>query len=102
MIYRNCTNSLKDCVPLLTRYEALKDQFDWITDGSISHLVDENLPHVLSHLEMYLRLVAFFLLLCNSQPGKIVGIILGKGGGDGLLPHSLLSLRKDHTFLRKH
>jgi hypothetical protein len=50
---------LKTCVPVLTSYQALKSQFDWLTDGSISHLVEENLPRELKHLEMYLRLGCF-------------------------------------------
>ncbi len=52
---RNCTGSLKECVPVLTTYDALKSQFDWVTDGGVSHLVDENLPRELVNLELYLR-----------------------------------------------
>jgi hypothetical protein len=39
----------------LTTYDALKSQFDWVTDGGVSHLVDENLPRELVNLELYLR-----------------------------------------------
>lgn len=36
-------------------YETLKAQFDWLTDGGISRVVEANLPRELVHLEMYLR-----------------------------------------------
>ena len=52
---RNCTTTLLKTVPVLASYEALKSQFDWLTDGSVSHLVEENLGRELSHLELYLR-----------------------------------------------
>jgi hypothetical protein len=42
-------------VPLLTNFEQLKAQFDWLTDGGISHIVEKNLPRELVNLEMYLR-----------------------------------------------
>jgi len=53
--FRNCTTSLKECVPLLTSYAALKAQFDWLTDGGISRLVDQNLGPKLKDLELYIR-----------------------------------------------
>jgi hypothetical protein len=36
-------------------FEKLKAQFDWLTNGGISMIVDKNLPRELVHLEMYLR-----------------------------------------------
>jgi len=57
MNFRNCTTSLKDCVPLLANYAALKAQFDWLTDGGITRLVQQNLGSKLRDLEMYIRLI---------------------------------------------
>jgi hypothetical protein len=54
-LHSNCTTILKDAVPLLTTYESLKIQFDWLTDGGISHVVEQNLARQLAQLEMYLR-----------------------------------------------
>jgi hypothetical protein len=42
-------------VPLLATYESLKSQFDWLTDGGISRIVEENLGRQLKQLEMFLR-----------------------------------------------
>lgn len=53
---RDCTTSLKEAVPLLTTYEPLKMQFNWLTNGDgISALVEENLGKHLNYLELYLR-----------------------------------------------
>jgi len=54
-IPRNCTKALKECVPVLATYEALKSHFDWLTDGGVSKLVDQNLPIELGRMEMYVR-----------------------------------------------
>jgi hypothetical protein len=54
-IPRNCTTALKECVPILATYEALKSQFDWLSDGGVSKLVDQNLPIELGRMEMYVR-----------------------------------------------
>jgi hypothetical protein len=53
--FRNYTTTLKEEVPLLATYESLKIQFDWITDGGISRVVEENLSRQIEHLELYLR-----------------------------------------------
>jgi hypothetical protein len=50
-------------VPLLASYNALKIQFDWLTDGGISRLVDQNLGRQLNHLELFLR----YLLLIRDK-----------------------------------
>jgi hypothetical protein len=42
-------------VPLLANYDVLKSQFDWLTDGGISRLVEQNLGRQLEHLELFLR-----------------------------------------------
>jgi hypothetical protein len=55
VIFRNYTTTLKAEVPLLATYESLKSQFDWLTDGGISRLVEENLSRQISDLELYLR-----------------------------------------------
>ncbi len=73
---RNCTTSLKECVPVLTSYSALKSQFDWVTDGAISHLVDENLPRELRHLEMYIRYRLIFIYF--KQVGTCVITVICK------------------------
>jgi hypothetical protein len=39
----------------LTSYEALKAQFDWLTDGGISQSVQENLGRAIKNLELFLR-----------------------------------------------
>jgi hypothetical protein len=46
---------MKDYVPLLTSYDALKSQFDWLTNGGISRVVEKNLGRQLKHLELFLR-----------------------------------------------
>ncbi len=53
--FRNCPGLMKDYVPLLTSYEALKSQFDWLTNGGISRVVEKNLGRQLKHLELFLR-----------------------------------------------
>jgi hypothetical protein len=53
--FRNCKTTLRDCVPVLGNFKALKAQFDWIVDGEVSHLVKKNLGSELRNLEMYLR-----------------------------------------------
>jgi hypothetical protein len=55
IIPRNCTTALKECVPILATYEALKSQFDWLSEGSVSKLIDQNLPIELGRMEMYVR-----------------------------------------------
>jgi hypothetical protein len=54
---RNCPHetALKDWVPVLASYDVLKSQFDWLTDGGISRLVEQNLGRQLEHLELFLR-----------------------------------------------
>jgi hypothetical protein len=53
--FRNCNARLKEHVPLLATYEALQTQFNWLTDGGISGLVQQNLARELGHLELFLR-----------------------------------------------
>jgi hypothetical protein len=53
--FRNCPGLMKDHVPLLTSYDALKSQFDWLTNGGISRVVEKNLGRQLKHLELFLR-----------------------------------------------
>jgi hypothetical protein len=53
--FRNCNVGLKERVPLLTTYEALQSQFNWLTDGGICGLVQQNLARELGHLELFLR-----------------------------------------------
>ena len=50
-----CTTSLKTGVPALTTYEALRSQFNWLVDGEVSHLIEQNLVPELENMEMYLR-----------------------------------------------
>jgi hypothetical protein len=59
--FRNYTTTLKDAVPLITTYEGLKSQFDWLTDGGISRLVESNLGRQIKQLEMFLRYQSFLL-----------------------------------------
>jgi hypothetical protein len=54
-LFRTCRKKLKECVPILTTYEALQSQFDWLTDGGIAQVVAENLPQELQNLELYIR-----------------------------------------------
>jgi hypothetical protein len=53
--FRNCPGLMKDYVPLLTSYDTLKSQFDWLTNGGISRVVEKNLGRQLKHLELFLR-----------------------------------------------
>ena len=54
--FRECRATLKEAVPLLTTYEALKTHFDWLSLGKgISHITEENLGEQLKNLELYLR-----------------------------------------------
>jgi hypothetical protein len=46
---------LRECVPILSSFKALKAQFDWICDGEVSSLIEKNLGHELQNLEKYLR-----------------------------------------------
>ena len=47
---------LKEAVPLLTTYEALKLHYDWLSLGKgISHILQKNLGDQLKNLELYLR-----------------------------------------------
>jgi hypothetical protein len=55
IFFRKCTTSLKSCVPTLASYDALKDQFNWLIDGEITHLVEENLLPEIANMELYLR-----------------------------------------------
>ena len=65
--FRNYTTTLKEEVPLLATYESLKIQFDWITDGGISRVVEENLSRQIEHLELYLRWI-FFVFCSVAEP----------------------------------
>jgi hypothetical protein len=40
---------------LLATYEGLQTQFNWLTDGGISGLVQQNLARELGNLELFLR-----------------------------------------------
>ncbi len=62
--FRNYTTTLKEEVPLMASYEALKIQFDWLTDGGISRIVEANLARTIEHLELYLR---YFVCVINQH-----------------------------------
>jgi hypothetical protein len=64
--FRNYTTTLKDAVPLITTYEGLKSQFDWLTDGGISRLVESNLGRQIKQLEMFLRYQSFCLKILKT------------------------------------
>jgi hypothetical protein len=53
--FRHCNAGWKERVPLLTTYEALQGQFNWLTSWGISGLVQHNLIRDLGHLELFLR-----------------------------------------------
>jgi hypothetical protein len=68
---RKCTTTLRDCVPTLTNFGALKMQFDWLTDGQIFHLIEKNLGRELKNMELFLRQVFNVKVshqCCGSRP----------------------------------
>jgi hypothetical protein len=79
--HRTAKCCLRDAVPILKAYGALKSQFDWLVDGSVSHLINENLPRELQNLELYLRYRLFkchSLFQCNGSGSTF---ILAPGSG---------------------
>jgi hypothetical protein len=59
--FRTSTTTLKDAVPILGSYQTLKAQFDWLFDGSITHLIHENLGPEMQNLELFLRQVKHYI-----------------------------------------
>ena len=54
--FRECTTTLRDCVPLLMNYDVLRSQFEWLINGdSIETHVHDNLGTQLTVLEKFLR-----------------------------------------------
>jgi len=54
--FRECTTTLRDCVPLLMNYDVLRSQFEWLINGdSIIENVHDNLGMHLNVLEQFLR-----------------------------------------------
>jgi hypothetical protein len=54
--FRECTTTLRDCVPLLMNYDVLRSQFEWLINGdSIETHVQDNLGTQLTVLEKFLR-----------------------------------------------
>ncbi len=54
--FRECTTTLRDCVPLLMNYDVLRSQFEWLINGdSIETDVQDNLGTQLTVLEKFLR-----------------------------------------------
>jgi hypothetical protein len=56
-IFRTSKATLKETVPELATFDALKAHFDWLVDGQISLIVQKNLGNELKNLELYLRSV---------------------------------------------
>jgi hypothetical protein len=54
--FRECTTTLRDCVPLLMNYDVLRSQFEWLINGDtiVTH-VQDNLGTQLTVLEKFLR-----------------------------------------------
>jgi hypothetical protein len=46
---------LKTGVPALANIDTLRLHFNWLCDGGISHLVQENLVREIDNMELYLR-----------------------------------------------
>ncbi len=72
---RNYTTTLKDAVPLITTYEGLKSQFDWLRDGGISRLVESNLGRQIKQLEIFLRYQSFCLKILKTISSLLFLII---------------------------
>ena len=69
---------LKAAVPALSNRNALKAQFDWLTDGGIGRNIFNNLAHKLRNLELFLRYV---------KSGRVVrkGVRRVGGGENGVV-----------------
>jgi hypothetical protein len=52
---RTSVNPLKETPPQLANYDHLKAHFDWLFDGNISQIVNNNLGKEIKHMEMFLR-----------------------------------------------
>jgi hypothetical protein len=52
---RTSVNTLKETAPQLANYDHLKAHFDWLFDGDISQIVNNNLGKEIKHMEMFLR-----------------------------------------------
>lgn len=47
--------TLKEAVPELCDYIVLKQHFEWLIDGPISHIIDRNLGLEIQNMELFLR-----------------------------------------------
>jgi hypothetical protein len=58
-LLRTSKTALRETIPILGDYKALKSHCDWLFDGEISLLIFQNLAAELENLELFLRLVPF-------------------------------------------
>jgi hypothetical protein len=55
ILFSDRTLPLSTFAAVIGSYESMKQQFDWLVDGEVAHLIHQNLRPELNKLEMFLR-----------------------------------------------